>query len=48
MDQATQQNASLVEQSAAAADMMKQQAAALSEAVSVFVVDGSTASTSKR
>jgi methyl-accepting chemotaxis protein len=39
MDQATQQNASLVEQSAAAADMMKQQAAALSEAVRVFVVD---------
>jgi methyl-accepting chemotaxis protein len=47
MDQATQQNASLVEQSAAAADQMKRQATALSEAVSVFVVAKSTKLTSK-
>ena len=47
MDQATQQNAALVEQSAAAADQMKQQAAALSDAVSVFVVAKSTKLTSK-
>jgi methyl-accepting chemotaxis protein len=46
MDQATQQNAALVEQSAAAAGQMKQQAAALSEAVSVFVVKNSIASAS--
>ena len=36
LDQATQQNAALVEQSAAAADSLKQQAARLAEAVKVF------------
>ncbi len=36
MDQGTQQNAALVEQSAAAADSLKQQAALLVQAVSVF------------
>jgi methyl-accepting chemotaxis protein len=38
MDQVTQQNAALVEEAAAAADAMKNQAAGLSEAVSVFKV----------
>ena len=36
MDQATQQNAALVEQSAAAADSLKQQAQQLVQAVSAF------------
>ncbi len=36
MDQVTQQNAALVEESAAAADSLKAQAQALVEAVSVF------------
>lgn len=36
MDQATQQNAALVEQSAAAADSLQRQAEALVEAVAVF------------
>ncbi|WKK91162.1 methyl-accepting chemotaxis protein [Diaphorobacter sp. C33] len=36
LDQATQQNAAMVEQSAAAAQTLKQQAAQLAEAVSVF------------
>ena len=36
LDQVTQQNAALVEQSAAAADSLKHQAARLSEIVSVF------------
>ena len=36
LDQVTQQNAALVEESAAAADSLKQQAANLTEAVSVF------------
>jgi methyl-accepting chemotaxis protein len=36
LDQATQQNAALVEESAAAAESLKQQAARLAEAVSVF------------
>ncbi|MBE7939193.1 MULTISPECIES: methyl-accepting chemotaxis protein [Ramlibacter] len=43
MDQATQQNAALVEQSAAAADSLKSQAAQLVGAVSVFRVAGSPA-----
>jgi len=36
MDQATQQNAALVEQSAAAAESLRQQAAQLVDAVAVF------------
>ena len=36
MDQSTQQNAALVEQSAAAADSLRRQAQKLVEAVSVF------------
>jgi len=36
MDQVTQQNAALVEESAAAAEAMKGQAAGLQQAVSVF------------
>ena len=36
MDQATQQNAALVEEAAAAAQSLQEQAAGLSEAVSVF------------
>ena len=39
MDSVTQQNAALVEQAAAAADALTQQAASLSEAVSVFKVE---------
>jgi methyl-accepting chemotaxis protein-1 (serine sensor receptor) len=42
MDETTQQNAALVEQAAAAAQAMQEQAARLSEAVSVFRVGGST------
>ena len=38
MDAVTQQNAALVEQAAAAADSMKQQAATLKEAVSLFKI----------
>ena len=41
LDQMTQQNAALVEQSAAAAESLKEQARALTEAVSVFRIDGS-------
>jgi methyl-accepting chemotaxis protein-1 (serine sensor receptor) len=36
MDQATQQNAALVEESAAAADSLRQQAQQLVQAVAVF------------
>jgi methyl-accepting chemotaxis protein len=36
MDKATQQNAALVEQSAAAADSLKQQALQLVQAVAIF------------
>ncbi|MBR7799791.1 methyl-accepting chemotaxis protein [Undibacterium fentianense] len=43
MDGVTQQNASLVEQAAAAAEAMQNQAATLSELVSVFKVGGNTA-----
>ena len=44
MDQVTQQNAALVEEAAAAADSLQEQAASLSEIVSVFRVNGSSAS----
>ena len=40
MDQVTQQNAALVEQSAAAAESMQQQAVQLAQVVSVFQVGG--------
>ena len=40
LDQTTQQNAALVEESAAAADSLKQQAARLAEAVAVFRLEG--------
>jgi methyl-accepting chemotaxis protein len=40
LDQVTQQNAALVEESAAAADSLKQQAQRLAEVVQVFRVDG--------
>ncbi len=40
LDQATQQNAALVEESAAAAESLKQQAAKLAEVVSVFKLAG--------
>jgi methyl-accepting chemotaxis protein len=40
MDQVTQQNAALVEEASAAAESMQQQAAGLSEVVSVFKVNG--------
>ena len=40
MDQVTQQNAALVEQAAAAAESMQEQAARLSEVVSVFKLSG--------
>ena len=40
LDSATQQNAALVEQSAAAAEALQQQAAQLATAVSVFTLDG--------
>ncbi len=43
MDQVTQQNAALVEEAAAAADSLQEQAAALSEIVSVFRVSGMSA-----
>jgi methyl-accepting chemotaxis protein len=39
LDQATLQNAALVEQTAAAAESMRQQTDRLSEAVAVFKVD---------
>ena len=44
MDQVTQQNAALVEQAAAAAESMQDQATALNEVVSVFRLGGSHAS----
>jgi len=43
MDQATQQNAALVEEAAAAAESMQQQARALAQAVSVFKLDAAHA-----
>ena len=44
MDEATQQNAALVEQAAAAAESLQEQAGKLAEAVSVFKLDGMTSS----
>ena len=41
MDQVTQQNAALVEEAAAAAESMKEQAATLTSAISVFKLDAS-------
>jgi hypothetical protein len=43
MDQVTQQNAALVEEAAAAAQSMQEQAASLVEAVSVFKLDSNAA-----
>jgi len=43
MDESTQQNAALVEESAAAAGSMQDQAAKLAEVVSVFKLDGHVA-----
>jgi methyl-accepting chemotaxis protein len=40
MDQVTQQNAALVEEASAAAESMQEQAAGLSQAVSIFKLDG--------
>jgi len=40
MDEATQQNAALVEEAAAAAETLQDQAAALSQAVAIFKLDG--------
>ena len=45
LDQMTQQNAALVEQSAAAAESLREQAAQLAQAVSVFKVDGTVRTT---
>jgi methyl-accepting chemotaxis protein len=45
MDDVTQQNASLVEEAAAAAHSLDEQAAKLTEAVSVFKLEGARAST---
>ncbi|WP_426116011.1 methyl-accepting chemotaxis protein [Massilia sp. PWRC2] len=47
MDQATQQNAALVEQATAAAQAMQDQAAELASAVRVFTLDGAPASASR-
>ena len=41
LDQMTQQNAALVEQSAAAAESLKEQAARLSQVIAIFRTDGS-------
>jgi methyl-accepting chemotaxis protein len=43
LDQATQQNAALVEESAAAADSLRTQAARLAEAVGFFRLSGASA-----
>jgi methyl-accepting chemotaxis protein len=40
MDQATQQNAALVEEAAAASESLREQAAKLAQTVAVFKVDG--------
>jgi methyl-accepting chemotaxis protein len=48
LDQATQQNAALVEQTAAAAESMRMQTAKLSEAVAAFRVDASHAAAAPR
>jgi hypothetical protein len=46
MDQVTQQNAALVEEAAAAADAMREQAGALAQAVGIFKLDGTNAAAS--
>jgi methyl-accepting chemotaxis protein len=46
MDQATQQNAALVEESAAAAESLRDQARQLVQVVAVFRLDGATSATS--
>ncbi|MEG1116058.1 MAG: methyl-accepting chemotaxis protein, partial [Janthinobacterium sp.] len=43
MDQMTQQNAALVEEAAAAAESMQEQAQKLADAVSIFKLDGESA-----
>ena len=48
MDQATQQNAALVEESAAAAESLRDQAHQLVDAVAVFKLEGSPRATSAR
>ena len=48
MDQATQQNAALVEESAAAAESLKDQAHQLVQVVAVFKLDGATAAANAR
>ncbi len=47
MDEATQQNAALVEQAAAASESLLEQANALTETVSIFKIGSAVASTSK-
>ena len=42
MDEVTQQNAALVEEAAAAAESLQDQASQLAQAVSVFKLDGGT------
>jgi hypothetical protein len=42
MDQATQQNAALVEEASAAAQSLQEQAGSLSEVVSIFKLDGAS------
>ena len=44
LDEMTQQNASLVEQSAAASQSLREQAAGLDEVVKVFLITGESAS----
>jgi methyl-accepting chemotaxis protein len=46
MDEVTQQNAALVEEAAAAAESLEEQAQALAQAVSVFRLAGGSASVS--
>jgi len=48
MDQVTQQNAALVEQAAAAASSLQEQAGSLSDAVSVFKVEGGHVTPARR
>ncbi|MFZ6678114.1 methyl-accepting chemotaxis protein [Undibacterium sp. Tian12W] len=48
MDEMTQQNAALVEQAAAAAESMEEQAVALAQAVSVFKLNGNAAQISQQ
>ena len=45
LDEMTQQNSALVEESSAAADSLREQAVKLTEVVALFRVNGSTAST---